>query len=276
MGAQFLIDTNTAIDFLDGKLPAASSIWLEQLLDTRQLALSVVVRIELLSWPGPPSAMQALEDFIAASEQLPLDEPVIQQTISLRQQHRIKLPDAIIAATALVHELLLVTRNIKDFQIIAGLRVVNPHDTPLKRLILVQNGTILIPEGDDGGYYRIRIAELSEIRGNNDGLSEWVMQLLDKTWINSDLLYGLAVLIQKMQPANQINWRNTFTVVEKKLYLDKAREALKMADEPNTAQSSFEEVLSMIKLGQAEANPETDLRVKEVVEKSLMDFGLLS
>lgn len=42
--------------------------------------------------------MQLLEDFIVATCILALGESVIQQTILLRQQHRIKLPDAIIAA----------------------------------------------------------------------------------------------------------------------------------------------------------------------------------
>ena len=72
--------------------------------------------------------MQLLEDFIAATTILPLDEPVVQQTILLRQQHRIKLPDAIIAATALVHGLPLLTRNGADFQRVAGLVVLDPHD----------------------------------------------------------------------------------------------------------------------------------------------------
>ena len=128
MGANFLIDTNAGIDFLNGKLPPASTVWLEQLLDAQQLAMSVVVRIELLSWQGAPAEMQALEDFIAATEVLPLDEPVTQQTIRLRQQHRVKLPDAIIAATALAHGIPLLTRNGSDFQTLAGLVVLNLHE----------------------------------------------------------------------------------------------------------------------------------------------------
>ncbi|RZK24868.1 MAG: type II toxin-antitoxin system VapC family toxin [Hymenobacter sp.] len=129
MGPYFLADTNAGIDFLNGKLPAASAAWVQQLLDEQQLVLSVVVRIELLSWSGSPADMQPVEEFIAASLVLPLDESVIQQTIRLRQQHRIKLPDAIIAATALAHGLPLLTRNVSDFRAIAGLVVVNPHDS---------------------------------------------------------------------------------------------------------------------------------------------------
>lgn len=57
---------------------------------------------------------------------LPLDEPVVQQTMLLRQQRRIKLPDAIIAATALAHGLPFVTRNASDSQDIARM-IINPH-----------------------------------------------------------------------------------------------------------------------------------------------------
>ncbi len=128
MGADFLADTNSVIDFLGKKLPPASTAWLEHLVANQRLALSVVVRIELLSWNGPPADMQLLESFIAASTVLPLDEPVIRQTIALRQQHRVKLPDAIIAATALAHGLPLLTRNAADFQRVAGLRLLDPHD----------------------------------------------------------------------------------------------------------------------------------------------------
>lgn len=128
MGPYFLADTNAGIDFLNGKLPVANAAWVQQLLDEQRLILSVIVRIELLSWSGSPADMQPVEEFIAASLVLPLDESVTQQTIRLRQQHRIKLPDAIIAATALVHSLPLLTRNVSDFRAIAGLVVVNPHD----------------------------------------------------------------------------------------------------------------------------------------------------
>jgi predicted nucleic acid-binding protein len=46
---------------------------------------------------------------------MPLSEAIVQRTIALRQQHRIRLPDALIAATALVLGEPLVTRNTQDF-----------------------------------------------------------------------------------------------------------------------------------------------------------------
>lgn len=61
------------------------------------------------------------------SDILELAEPVVNQTIALRNQHKIKLPDAIIAATALVHGFELVSRNTSDFKNITGLTVIDPH-----------------------------------------------------------------------------------------------------------------------------------------------------
>ncbi len=66
-----------------------------------------------------------MQSLMSSVTLLSLDEPVIQQTI---QQRRSKLPDAIIAASALAHGLPLLTRNLADFQNIAGLTVINPHN----------------------------------------------------------------------------------------------------------------------------------------------------
>ncbi|WP_256565294.1 PIN domain-containing protein [Dyadobacter chenhuakuii] len=46
----------------------------------------------------------------------------------IRKLHNLKLPDAIIAATAMVYNLTLVTRNTKDFSNISGLTLINPYD----------------------------------------------------------------------------------------------------------------------------------------------------
>ncbi len=52
------------------------------------------------------------------------------RAITLRQQRKMGLGDSIIAATALVHGLALVTRNVDDFKHVAGLALINPFDEP--------------------------------------------------------------------------------------------------------------------------------------------------
>ena len=131
MGTGVLIDTNVVIDFQNGRLPVAGAQWLIEQVDAGQGYLSVINRIELLIRPGNASEEAALRQFIGSCTELPLDEPTIQHTIHLRQQHRVKLPDAIIAATALAHGIPLLTRNTSDFQALTGLAVLNPHEAAL-------------------------------------------------------------------------------------------------------------------------------------------------
>ncbi len=129
MGTRYLADTNAIIDLVTGRLPPVASAWLEGQLNQLAVAVSVVTRIELLTKTEPAAEYATMQDFVQSVAVLPLDEPVVAQTIRLRQQHRVKLPDAIIAATALAHGLVLVSRNVSDFAGMAGLVVFNPHDT---------------------------------------------------------------------------------------------------------------------------------------------------
>jgi len=71
-----------------------------------------------------------LSDFVNKATIFPLEPPIVQQTIILRQYHKIKTPDAIIAATALIHGLILVSRNVSDFKQLSQLQVVNPFELP--------------------------------------------------------------------------------------------------------------------------------------------------
>ncbi|MBK6996019.1 MAG: PIN domain-containing protein [Lewinellaceae bacterium] len=57
-----------------------------------------------------------------------IEEQVVQKVIEIRQSRRMKLPDAIIAASALVHDCIVVTRNTSDFSGLPGLAVLNPFD----------------------------------------------------------------------------------------------------------------------------------------------------
>lgn len=87
----------------------------------------MINKIELLGFKGPEAEMQILRDFVNSSQVISLTEEIVTKTIELRIQHKIKLPDAIIASTSLIHGLSLITRNQSDFTNIEGLVCINPH-----------------------------------------------------------------------------------------------------------------------------------------------------
>ncbi len=124
MGQGILADTNCLIDYLDNKLTAS----VNKLLDNEQIEISVINRIELLSWNlATAEQTETLTDFIHSCIVHPLHEEIILKSIEIRKNYKLKLPDAIIAATSLVHNLTLLTRNITDFNKVTGLNVINPY-----------------------------------------------------------------------------------------------------------------------------------------------------
>ena len=121
MVEDYLIDTNAVIDYLENKLPHETSV----LIDKNQSQISVITRMELLGWLNASTLqIKVLEDFVNTSMIFNLDEPVILKTIEIRKSVKIKLPDAIICATALVNNFILITNNKADFKNINGLRIV--------------------------------------------------------------------------------------------------------------------------------------------------------
>ncbi|MBK6642007.1 MAG: type II toxin-antitoxin system VapC family toxin [Bacteroidetes bacterium] len=58
---------------------------------------------------------------------LDLTSYIVDATIEIRRKYKTKLPDSIIAATALVHNLVLISRNTADFKNIQGIQVIDPH-----------------------------------------------------------------------------------------------------------------------------------------------------
>ena len=57
---------------------------------------------------------------------LHVDENIIEKAIELRRENKLSLGDSLIAATSLCFNLELVTRNLKDFEGIKGLKIINP------------------------------------------------------------------------------------------------------------------------------------------------------
>ena len=101
--------------------------WLAPWTHHPNAAIASVTRIEALGFAGISSEEEtAILDFANSSPTYALDDDVVERAINLRQQKKMKLGDAIIAATALEYDIPLVTRNESDFKHIAGLDLRNP------------------------------------------------------------------------------------------------------------------------------------------------------
>jgi predicted nucleic acid-binding protein len=113
--AELLVDTDVCIDHLVGakRLPRGAG----------RLAYSVITRAELLA--GSDSEDEAnVRRLLAGMDEISVDRRVADRAGHLRRQlPRLCMPDALIAATALVHSLTLHTKNVRDFKSVTGLRV---------------------------------------------------------------------------------------------------------------------------------------------------------
>ena len=123
----FLLDTNTIIYYLKGSLPSSGMKAISAIVDDRS-SISVITKIELLGFTAPDAREQDFSDqFVEASFIFNLNDAIINQTIELRKQYKIKIPDAIIASTAMVYSLTLITHNTNDFNKIPNLQCIDPH-----------------------------------------------------------------------------------------------------------------------------------------------------
>ena len=124
MGTRYLLDTNVVLEFMGNKFPAKPHFFLSEIIDN-EINISAINKIELL---GFSFVEQDLIDFVSFAEVYPIDDEIINKTIDVRKQYKIKLPDAIVAATCIVNKYVLLTRNVKDFIHIADLNIINPWD----------------------------------------------------------------------------------------------------------------------------------------------------
>jgi predicted nucleic acid-binding protein len=104
-----LLDTNIIIGYLRGHRAAE-----EEFARYPDPAISVVTRIEVLA--GVSQEVETVvRDFLDELVLVSLDDDVAERAVHLRRRHKVKLPDAIVWASAQVHRRLLVTRNTKDY-----------------------------------------------------------------------------------------------------------------------------------------------------------------
>ncbi len=105
-----LLDSTVIIDHLNGIKAAAAVI-----AQSESPGISVITWIEVLAGLHEPGSEARGRLLLSTFEVIPLTEAIAEETVRLRRRRHLKLPDAVILASARVHDIPLVTRNTKDF-----------------------------------------------------------------------------------------------------------------------------------------------------------------
>jgi len=119
----YTLDTNAVIYFLAGEKNVVSLIT-KFISEENYLYVPTMVRMELFSKPD-----LSLEDYASLSEFLrqvrgiDFDNRIADLAADIRRLYGVKVPDAIIAASAISMTSTLLTRNIPDFKMIKGLEI---------------------------------------------------------------------------------------------------------------------------------------------------------
>ena len=108
-GVEYLLDTNFILGMLKSAPDVVDAVRTRQL-KASQCAFSAVRRMELLGFPGvTPDEESLIRSRLGQLSYLPIEMAIEDRAIALRRTRRVKLPDAIIAATALCHGLELLS-----------------------------------------------------------------------------------------------------------------------------------------------------------------------
>lgn len=123
---EFLIDNNVISNYFSNNYSKEGMKFIGEVFDQIPL-ISVITEIEALSWVNPDKKKEIfVREFIKDAKILALTPDVATSCIRLRRSRKIRIPDAIIAATALIYELKLITSD-SDFNNIPGLQIINPN-----------------------------------------------------------------------------------------------------------------------------------------------------
>lgn len=89
-----------------------------------------MTKIEFLGWDKHTSdGYEKCKRLLDRATIYSLDDTIADKTIELKRKLNIKLADAIIAATAILNNLKLLTRNVDDFKMIDEIEVINPFES---------------------------------------------------------------------------------------------------------------------------------------------------
>lgn len=104
----FLLDTNIVLGFLNGNILIKNIF--DKTLRHANLSVSQITRMELLAYPEISSNEEdKIKQFLSYLAIIPVSDPICDRAIHIRRETKLKLPDALIAATAAVSNLTLLT-----------------------------------------------------------------------------------------------------------------------------------------------------------------------
>ena len=120
---KYLIDTNILIDHLRGD-PAANQLLRDVESGRVRATLSVITECELLAASAlTPRDERQIRELLDLLPRVAVTSRIARHAAQLRRRSSITVPDALIAATALLSNATLLTRNIKDFRSVRGLKI---------------------------------------------------------------------------------------------------------------------------------------------------------
>lgn len=119
-----LCDTNILIEFYKNNTATVNEL---HQIGSQNLAISVITRAELYYGAINKNELKRIQKHLDLLQNIHIDPPISEQFIQLMANyslsHKLTIPDALIAATALANDLELYTLNIKDFRFIENLKL---------------------------------------------------------------------------------------------------------------------------------------------------------
>ncbi len=115
---RILVDSDILVDHLRGHIRFVPG--------DDEIHVSSITRAELFA--GQRGDERRVGRLLGALVELPVDRAVAERAGRIQRAFGARLPDALIAATAIEHGLVLMTRNLRDFEMIKGLRLREPAE----------------------------------------------------------------------------------------------------------------------------------------------------
>lgn len=101
--------------------------YLRKFIATKNPSVSAISYLEILEYPHLTlTDKYEFTDFFDASHIIPISQMILEQAMKLQKIRKISLSDAIISATALLFDLYLVTANVRDFEWLDKIKLINP------------------------------------------------------------------------------------------------------------------------------------------------------